>query len=218
VALDDDMKIWNEFNNLYWPADYVADRSGHLRYSHFGEGDYENTENVLRALLGVASTSPRATLDSKTETANKNSLNPETYLGTARGMIGTASGFHEYPAKGTLAPPDVVLEGPWDGAPEKVTSAAPGADIAAGVIAQSVNLVMAPADGHASDVIITVDGAPVPPDLRGADVHLDRAGRTVVTVSRSDMYRLIQGPGVQHHQLHVIAEQPGLEAYAFTFG
>ena len=48
VALDDDMKIWNEFDNLYWPADYVADRRGHLRYSHFGEGDYANTENVLR--------------------------------------------------------------------------------------------------------------------------------------------------------------------------
>jgi thiol-disulfide isomerase/thioredoxin len=218
VALDDDMKIWNEFNNLYWPADYVADRTGHLRYSHFGEGDYTNTENVLRSLLGVPATSPRATLRGRTETAAKGALNPETYLGTARSAIGTEAGLRVYPAAGTLVPPNVALEGPWNGAPEKVTSAAPGADVAAGVIAQSVNLVMAPADGRPKDVIVTIDGAPVPPKLRGADVRVDRTGRTVVTVSRSDMYRLIQGPDVEHHQLHVIAEQPGLEAYAFTFG
>jgi thiol-disulfide isomerase/thioredoxin len=218
VALDDDMKIWNEFNNMYWPADYVADRDGHLRYSHFGEGDYANTENVLRQLLGVPASAPRATLNGKTETASKNELNPETYLGTERSEIGTQSGLRVYPPAGTLAPPDVALEGPWNGAPENVTSAAPGADIAAGVVARSVNLVMAPVNGRAMDVIVTIDGAPVPPDLRGADVHVDSTGRTVVTVSRSDMYRLIQGPNVEHHQLHVVAEQPGLEAYAFTFG
>jgi len=218
VALDDDMTIWNEFNNMYWPADYVADRTGHLRYFHPGEGDYENTENVLRTLLGVPATAPRATLNGKTETAASGELNPETYLGTERGVIGTDAGLHVYPAVGELVPPNAALEGPWNGAPEKVTSAAAGADIAVGVIAQSVNLVMAPADGRPTDAIITVDGAPVPPKLRGADVHVDRNGRTVVTVSRSDMYRLIQGPGVEHHQLHVIAEQPGLEAYAFTFG
>ena len=61
VALDDDLTIWNAFDNQYWPADYVADRTGELRYSHFGEGDYTNTENVLRTLLGVAPSSPRAT-------------------------------------------------------------------------------------------------------------------------------------------------------------
>src|SRR4029077_19219991 len=60
VALDDDMTIWNAFKNQYWPADYVADRTGHLRYTHFGEGDYSNTENVLRTLLGVPASSPRA--------------------------------------------------------------------------------------------------------------------------------------------------------------
>jgi thiol-disulfide isomerase/thioredoxin len=218
VALDDDMKIWNEFNNIYWPADYVADRTGHLRYSHRGEGDYATTENVLRALLGVPATSPRATLNGKTETATTGAINPETYLGTQLGRIGTQAGLRVYPAAGTLVPPNVALEGPWNGAAEKITSAAPGADIAAGVIAQSVNLVMAPANGHATDVIVTIDGAPVPPKLRGADVHVDTTGRTVVTVSRSDMYRLIQGPGVAQHQLHVVAEQPGLEAYDFTFG
>ena len=53
VALDPDMAIWNEFKNQYWPADYVADRTGRIRYTHFGEGDYADTENVIRTLLGV---------------------------------------------------------------------------------------------------------------------------------------------------------------------
>jgi thiol-disulfide isomerase/thioredoxin len=217
VALDDNMKIWNEFRNMYWPADYVADRSGHLRYFHPGEGDYANTENVLRKLLGVPVSSPRATLNGKTESA-AGDVNPETYLGTARSQFGTKSGLHVYPSAGALVPPDVALEGPWNGAPENVTSAAPGAGIAVGLNAESVNLVMAPERGRPTDAVVTIDGGPVPLKLRGVDVHVDRTGRTVVTVSRPDMYRLIQGPDVEQHQLRVIAEQPGLSAYAFTFG
>ena len=54
------MTIWKRFDNQYWPADYVADRRGHIRYTHFGEGDYTNTENVIRTLLGVRASSPRA--------------------------------------------------------------------------------------------------------------------------------------------------------------
>ena len=60
VALDNDMTIWKRFDNQYWPADYIADRRGRIRYTHFGEGDYTNTENVLRTLLGVRASSPRA--------------------------------------------------------------------------------------------------------------------------------------------------------------
>jgi thiol-disulfide isomerase/thioredoxin len=218
VALDADMKIWNEFENMYWPADYVADRSGHLRYSHFGEGDYENTENVLRALLGVPASAPRAQLNGKTETVAGSAINPETYLGVERAQIGTQSGLEVYPAAGKLTPPNAALEGPWNGAQEKVTSAAPGATIAVGIVAKSVNLVLAPADGKPTDAIVTIDGGPVPPNLRGADVHVDANGRTVVTVAQPDMYRLVQGPAVEQHQLRVVAERPGLEAYALTFG
>ncbi len=58
VALDDDMTIWNEFANQYWPADYIADRRGHVRASSVGEGEYTATENVLRILLGVAPSAP----------------------------------------------------------------------------------------------------------------------------------------------------------------
>jgi thiol-disulfide isomerase/thioredoxin len=222
VALDDDMTIWNAFKNQYWPADYVADRTGHLRYSHFGEGDYANTENVLRSLLGVASTSPHAGQNVKAETASGKPVNPETYLGAGNAQrpsqIGAESGVHEYPTNTKPTAPAVTLEGSWNGEVERVTSAAVGSAIALGMHAQSVNLVLASATGKAVIAIVTLDGRPVPVNERGASIHVDAAGRTIVAVTAPDMYRLVAAPGVEDHQLRVIAEQPGLEAYSFTFG
>ncbi len=222
VALDDDMTIWDAFKNQYWPADYVADRTGHIRYTHFGEGDYNNTENVLRTLLGVPASSPRADKGVKAETASGVPVNPETYLGAGNSQrpsqIGAQSGVHEYPTDATPAPPTVALEGKWNGEQERVTSASVGAAIALGMHAQSVNLVLASATGKPMDVIVTLDGRPIPVNERGANIHVDATGRTVVTVTDPDMYRLVAAPAVEDHQLRIVAEQTGLEAYDFTFG
>ena len=87
-----------------------------------------------------------------------------------------------------------------------------------GVHAQSVNLVLASTTGNRLDVVVALDGKPIPVNERGADVHVDSTGHTIVTVNASDMYRLVLRPGVEDHQLTVVAKQPGLEAYDFTFG
>ncbi len=219
VALDDNETIWKSFDNHYWPADYVADRTGELRYSHFGEGDYDNTENVLRTLLGVAPSSPRADKGVKAETASGQSVNQETYLDVQHQQIGAQPGVHRYTAGATQTQPgSVTLTGTWNGADEKITAAAPGATIALGVHAQSVNLVLATATGQPLDAIVTLDGRPVPVADRGSDITVDATGRTVVRVVAPNMYRLVLAPGVEDHQLSVVAEQPGLEAYDFTFG
>jgi thiol-disulfide isomerase/thioredoxin len=218
VALDPHMTIWNEFHNQYWPADYVADRKGQLRYSHFGEGDYRNTENVLRKLLGVKASSPRSDRNAKPETASGQQVNPETYLGVEHGQIGTESGLHTYPQTGTQTPPNVALQGAWRGEDERITAAAADAAIVAGVHAQSVNLVLASATGKPIDAIVTLNGKPVPANERGTSIHVDADGQTVVTVKAPDMYRLFLAPGVEDHELVVAAKQPGLEAYSFTFG
>jgi thiol-disulfide isomerase/thioredoxin len=218
VALDDNMTIWNAFKNQYWPADYVADRTGHIRYTHFGEGDYDDTENVLRTLLGVAANSPRADKGVKAETASGQPTNPETYLDVEHQQIGASAGVHAYPANANPVAPAVALEGSWNGENEKITSASVGAAIALGVHAQSVNLVLAPANGKPTDAVVTLDGRPIPVNERGSDIKLDATGRTVVTVTSPDMYRLVAAPGVEDHQLRVVAEAPGLEAYDFTFG
>jgi thiol-disulfide isomerase/thioredoxin len=218
VALDDDMTIWNAFKNNAWPADYIADRDGHLRYTHIGEGDYDNTENVLRTLLAVPASAPRADKGVKAETASGQAVNPETYLDVEHQQIGAVTGLHVYPVATALNPPAVALSGPWTGSDQKITSAAGGATIGLGMHAQSVNLVLATATGSTMQAIVTLDGRPVPVADRGSDIRVDGTGQTVVDVSAPNMYRLVLAPSVETHQLIVVAKQAGLEAYDFTFG
>jgi thiol-disulfide isomerase/thioredoxin len=237
VALDSDMAIWKKFQNQYWPADYVADRKGHIRYKHFGEGDYTNTENVIRKLLGVKPTSPRAGKVTHSVRASEVS-NPETYLGlqyqTAQPLIEVQPGSRDYPepAPASIAPPRVsggvitlvpgktegALVGKWSAGPEAVTSDAAAATILIGVHAKEVNLVMASKSGEPIDAVIQLDGQPVAAADRGSSVHMDDNGRTIVTVKASDMYRLLQTSTIADHVLSISATGPGLEAYAFTFG
>jgi thiol-disulfide isomerase/thioredoxin len=240
VALDDNMKIWNKFKNQYWPADYVADRNGKIRYKHFGEGDYTNTENVIRSLLGVKSTEPRATRVTGAQTSSSETTNPETYLGLqyqnpAQPLIDVEPGSHDYPAPSpaSIAAPhlgpngeillarnvrEAALVGRWTAADESVTADAAAASIRIAVHAKEVNLVMASKSGRPVDAFIQLDGQPVPVSARGSSVHLDQDGRTVVTVDASDMYRLLLTPTVGDHVLSISATAPGLTAYSFTFG
>ena len=51
VAIDSDYKIWRAFNNEYWPAHYFIDGKGRIRYHHFGEGEYDESEHVIQQLL-----------------------------------------------------------------------------------------------------------------------------------------------------------------------
>lgn len=239
VALDDNMKIWNRFKNQYWPADYVADRDGKIRYTHFGEGDYTNTENVIRRLLGVKAGDPRAGAVTSGDTASGETTNPETYLGLqyqnpGQSLIDIEPGSHDYPTPSpvTLAAPhlgpngeillgrnvrEAALAGRWTAADQSVTADAAAASIQIAVHAKEVNLVMATATGRPIDAVIQLDGQPVPEAARGSSVHLSD-GRTVVTVQASDMYRLLSTPTVGDHVLSISATAPGLTAYSFTFG
>jgi thiol-disulfide isomerase/thioredoxin len=218
VAFDDDMTIWNAFGNQYWPADYIADRNGDLRYSHFGEGDYDNTENVIRTLLGVAASSPRADKGVKAETSSGKEVNPETYLDASHGDLGVPAGTETFPPVGTLEAPEVALAGKWDIENDKIVAGAAGAQIILAEDAQTVNLVLSNANGIPMRAIVTLDGRPVPIDKRGANVSVDANGRTIVNVTSPDMYRLVATSADENHRLVVVAESPGLEAYDFTFG
>jgi thiol-disulfide isomerase/thioredoxin len=224
IALDDDMTIWDAFQNNSWPADYFADRHGQIRYTHIGEGDYTEAENVIRQLLGVPATAPRASKITNGEVASSGTINPETYLGTLRNSEQVwrtiHSGTYDYSAAGTgaLAFPDAALVGRWTANPEYIKSEATAATILLRLHAKEVNLVMATASGKPIDAVVELDGRPIPAADRGASVHEDANGRTVVTIEASDMYRIIRSAAVGDHVLSVAAPGRGLEAYAFTFG
>jgi len=222
VALDDNMDIWNAFGTQYWPEEWVADRQGHLRYQDVGEGAYTDTENVLRRLLGVPASAPRAGQPGgagfgKPPTATQN-VTAETYLGLDKGGAGAQPGLATYPNVGTLPNGAARLVGPWTASGQLVQAAGPGAAIVLGERARSVNLVMATATGGPVNVVVQLDGKPLPPAYRTSETQVDAQGRTFVTVSTSDLYRLVLSPAVEGHTVRLVAPAPGLQAFAFTFG
>ena len=83
VALDNDFGTWTAWGNRYWPAEYYIDRQGHVRYAHFGEGDYAGTEKVIRTLLAEKNL-PAPVSGSISDKTPQGLLTPETYLGTDR--------------------------------------------------------------------------------------------------------------------------------------
>ncbi len=221
VALDDEMAIWNQFSNQYWPAKYITDRRGRARYVHFGEGSYGETEAVIRKLLGVAKASPHAQPiddDAAPQPEPDAVLTPETYLGLLRGTA-AQPGVVTYPeGAATNAQGEVRLVGTWSAGDEQVTAEEAGAAIVLGYSAREVNLVMATASGAPIDVVIEIDGRPLNELERTEQTMVDADGSTFVRVTASDLYRLVLSPSIGEHTIRLIARSPGLQAFAFTFG
>jgi hypothetical protein len=227
VAFDDKMTVWDAFQNNSWPADYLADRGGHLRYEHLGEGDYVQTEDVIRALLGVNAGAPRAvvpgagagTTGSSTGATVPGSgdITPETYLGVLRGNV-AKQGSATYPDTADAPVDTARLSGPWTATADYVQADSDSSAIVLRYQAREVNLVLAPPASGPVRITLELDGTPLPPAYRTSQTVVDASGATTVTVADADMYRLVLGPAVEGHVLRVTATTPGLLAYDFTFG
>ena len=103
VVQDNDFKTWKAYENQFWPAKYLIDKDGNVRYTHFGEGDYDGTEKAINLLLGTKATA-MITDNVKIDKGSDNSgLSPETYLGYGRskGFMGTVN--YDKPTNYTLA-------------------------------------------------------------------------------------------------------------------
>jgi thiol-disulfide isomerase/thioredoxin len=221
VALDDGMAIWNDFNNRYWPAKWITDRQGRVRYFHPGEGNYDETERVIRALLGVSPSSPLADDPKQPKQAPADvsqTITQETYLGTERGSVARPGQAAYTPAALQLHQP--ALAGTWEADAQMVRSVSPGASLSLQYLAREANLVMASSlpGGGPVDVTIELDGKPVPQSHRTAATLVDADGTTYLHVQSSDLYRLVLGPRVEQHTVRLIPRTPGLEAFAYTFG
>lgn len=221
VALDDDMVIWRDFENRYWPAKWITDRQGRIRYFHAGEGNYTEVENVIRTLLGVDDSASRAADPEQERNAPDEvlrTITQETYLGTERGSVAD-EGQSAYPDE---APPlhQPALAGTWQAETERIRSVSPGAALSLRYLAREVNLVMATGapGGAPIDVTVELDGKPLPEKYRTGHTRVDADGTTYVRVEASDLYRLVLGPRVEDHTLRLTPRTPGLEAFAYTFG
>jgi cytochrome c biogenesis protein CcdA/thiol-disulfide isomerase/thioredoxin len=216
VVQDNNMGTWNAYGNQYWPADYLIDANGQVRYTAFGEGDYSQTETAIRALLAEAGYHVGGKSRPRGVIVPSEQVTPETYLGTARAqgwVNGPKAGRRDY---GTNPPSALALNGfaysgTWNIAGQPATAVS-GAGVDVAFQAKNVYLVLSSAGERPLPVRVLLDGRPIPAGSAGADVH---AG--VVTVRGQRLYTLVSLPHAERHRLS-LRFAPGISGYAFTFG
>jgi len=217
VAQDNEYGTWNAFGNQYWPADYLIDARGRVRHTHFGEGDYGQTEAAVRALLAQAGPARKlgAPANARGEATPTRQATPETYLGTARAerFVGDKprKGTRSYRAVSAPRLSRFSYGGRWRITGESAT-AIRGATLTATVQARKVFLVLGSRDRRPRRVQVLLDGHPVGASRAGADVH-----GGVVTVRRQRLYRLVSLPAEARSRL-TLRVDPGISGFAFTFG
>jgi cytochrome c biogenesis protein CcdA/thiol-disulfide isomerase/thioredoxin len=228
VAIDNGYKIWRAFNNEYWPAHYFADAQGRIRYHHFGEGDYAESERVIQQLLREAGAKTvadgliNADAQGVQQAPDMNQvLSPETYVGYQRaehfvpetGLVPDKVATYNPPANLTLN--DWSLGGQWAVGAEQATASAPASRIVYRFHARDLHLVLGPgADGKPVRFNVSIDGQ-APGDAHGVDVAADGSGR----VTEQRLYQLVrQTDEVKDRTFTIEFLDPGVSAYAFTFG
>jgi cytochrome c biogenesis protein CcdA/thiol-disulfide isomerase/thioredoxin len=217
VVQDNEMGTWNAYGNEYWPADYLIDAKGQVRYATFGEGDYAKTETAIRALLAEAGHNVSAGRSHPTDVVvPSQEATPETYLGTARGegwVTGPVAGVHDYGAghPGPLQVNEFAFSGTWKTAAQPVTAIA-NAGIDVEFEAKHVYLVLSSTGNVPRTVQVLLDGRPISAADAGSDVR-----NGLVTVKGERLYTLVSLPRDERHRLS-LRFAPGVTGYAFTFG
>jgi cytochrome c biogenesis protein CcdA/thiol-disulfide isomerase/thioredoxin len=200
VALDNNYVTWNAYSNQYWPAEYLVDRRGHVRRAHFGEGEYAQSEQLIRRLLGVGVPKRMTQVADATPTGL---LSPETYLGAARldparyvGKAPVVGREALYRFGGALAQNALAYDGRWQLLPQQAI-AGRGARLRFHFVARNVYVVL----GGTGRVEVLAGGRPV----------------KTIDVSEYRLYTAVSAPKTRDAVLE-LRLSPGVRAYSFTFG
>ena len=204
IALDNDYKTWNNYQNLYWPAEYLIDANGTVRHTKFGEGDYDGTEKLIRQLLAAANPDARLPASSDSvDTTPQTTLTPETYLGVHRaGNYGGdgeyKSGSFGYPA--ALAADRFALRGRWTLDDQGATADSDDAAIALNYTAKAVYVVV----GGTGTLTVTRDQQTTATPISGPPtLHQIASGGSADTAHRDRLDMRVS---------------KGLQVFSFTFG
>ncbi len=228
VALDNNYATWDAYGNQYWPADYIIDKNGNIRYVTFGEGDYNQTEKVIRELLLDAGYPVPPNLTSVPLGVNFSGIGtPEIYLGYQEASghgsaLGNNEGYSPNYAVNYSIPRNlnahnntVYLSGTWYDAPDGII-AVNNSKIFLKYKANKVNIV-AGANGTASArITVKLDGRNLSQSQLGADVHISN-GIATGTVNGSRLYNIVNTGDYGWHTVEIDAS-PGFKLYTFTFG
>ena len=247
VAQDNDFRTWRAFNNRYWPAKYLIGPAMDIRYQHFGEGDYLETEHEIRrapldAGWDVTDIPEGTTAVAPVRDPQSRGQTRELYGGTRRnyGSVQYAAQTAYYLEAGTAQHyTDVTgslesrlqardhhkwyLQGLWRNEEEAIVHARTTENLedylAFKFTSRTVNVVLTlPEDGEPFNVYIEMDGRWLRPNETGADILFDGDGRSYVRVTRNDLYRLVVLDEWSTHELKLRSNSDQLAIFAFTFG
>jgi thiol-disulfide isomerase/thioredoxin len=208
VAQDNDFATWQAYGNQYWPAKYLIDASGRVRYTHFGEGEYGKTEQAIRSLLGVGGGGRGGGLTGEPTEQPSKLATPESYLGAERadrfanGPIEEGTRRFRLPEGGldALPPSHLAYEGSWRVRRQSAV-AGDGARLHLRFTAKRVFLVLGSAGDRPRTVAVSVDGR----------------RRRPIRVTTHRLYEVVSLPRAGSHLL-TLTPDAGTEGYAFTFG
>jgi len=228
VAIDSDYKIWQAFNNEYWPAHYFIDGKGRIRYHHFGEGEYAESEHVIQELLqenGASSLGEGvinvAAIGALAAPDKPNSRSRETYVGyhRAENFASKESIGKDVRQTYTLQPRLTLnewgLAGSWKVSPESASLQSGSGKVAFRFHARDLHLVLGPAkDGKPVRFRVKLDGT-APGEDHGSDADANGDGK----VDSHRLYQLIRQKGtIEDRTFEIEFLDPGVQAFAFTFG
>ena len=236
ILVDSDYAVWRSYGNRYWPAKYLIDKDGFVRYFHFGEGGYGDTETKIQALLKEAN--PQIQLPPITEPLRGTDkpgavcypVTPELYAGFERGgyanTLANEEGYQPgksptYKDPGSWEDGRIYLQGKWTNTSEAFISSRsqknPADYLAIKYHALEVNSVIRPEKGKPARVWIYQNNKPVPRADKGDDLAYDSLGRSYITVSQPRMYNLIKNSKFGQHTLKMATADAGVGIYSFTF-
>ncbi len=216
VAQDNDFATWQAYNNEYWPAEYFIDAQGNLRHAHFGEGNYDESEKVIQALLAQAGHSVQAPLTQGPAVPFSDQETPETYLGLDRQerfaspQAGIPAPLSTYTFPTELPLHNFGVSGSWNFLPEYAQTTEAGAKLELHFYAKDVYLVMT--SDQAASVTVTLVSPKAP--NQSEDVN----PQSQLTVQASRLYHLVSLDNSAEGTLILQFNSPGVRAYAFTFG
>lgn len=219
VGLDNDFSTWDDYKNQFWPAKYLIDKEGMIRYTHFGEGEYDKTELAIRELIKETGKSVDSiTTDNNIVTENNKDLTPETYLGWSRAVnfantneLNNYGVNYNYNLVPELQKNNWSISGTWKIDKEDITSQDDNAKLVLNYNAKEVYIV-AGSDLN-SNVKITSNSKSLE-DQKGDDVE---KSSSIITINNSKLYKLIKHETITNSQIELIVPK-GVKLNVFTFG
>ncbi len=227
VAIDSNHAIWQAFHNEYWPADYLIDGKGRIRFQHFGEGDYGESERAIQAFLrengatGLDESAVRISADGIEAPPGADIQSPETYVGYERAEHFASpermdrDSRRDYSLPAALSVNQWGLDGSWKVGAERASLQTTPGKIVFRFHSRDLHMVLGPAKNGKPIRFKVSLGGTTPGENSGVDSAPDGSGE----VREPRLYQLIRQRGrIEDRTFEIEFLDPGVQAFSFTFG